>query len=139
MFALQTFRYAVCGGTNALLNLIVFSVSNNFLFKEEVIFILDFPVSRYIAAYLVALSISFPLGFCLNRFVVFQESNLNPKIQLIRYASITVTSIVLDYLLLHLLIGYFGFWATPSQAFIIVVLSLFSYFSQTYFTFKTVR
>ena len=136
---LQTFRYAVCGGSNALLNLLVFSFSYNFIFDHQGIQLFGFTVTRYISAYLVALSISFPVGFCLNKFVVFQESNLMGKTQFIRYASLAVTNVFLDYSLLHLLVGYWKLWATPSQAFIIVLLSLISYFYQTYFSFKTVK
>lgn len=136
---LQTFRYAVCGGGNAALNLLIFYLGYNFIFKTEIVYFLDFAITRYIAAYLIALSFSFPIGFCLNKFIVFQQSNLKSQVQLIRYAFITVSSIIIDYSLLHILVGYFGFWATPSQAFIIVLLSLYSYFAQTYFTFKTVK
>ena len=139
IIGIQTFRYLVCGGSNALLNLLVFSFSYNFIFVSQEAHLLGFTITRYIAAYLIALSISFPVGFCLNKFVVFQQSNLIGKTQLIRYASLAITNIFLDYALLHLLIGYWKFWATPSQAFIIVLLSLISYFYQTYFSFKTVK
>lgn len=135
----QTFRYAVCGGSNALLNLLVFSLSYNLIFTTDLVYPLGIAITRYIAAYLVALSISFPIGFLLNKYVVFQQSNLQGKVQLLRYASLTITNIFLDYLLLHLLIGYFGLWATGSQAFIIVILSLISYLYQTYYSFKTVK
>jgi putative flippase GtrA len=139
VFGLQTFRYLACGGGNALLNLVVFSAGYNFLFTSKVVYILGFAISRYIAAYMLALCISFPVGFCLNRYVVFQTSNLLGHTQFVRYAGVTFINIFLDYALLHLLVGYFKFWATPSQAFIIVVLSLFSYFCQTYFSFRTVK
>jgi putative flippase GtrA len=135
----QTFRYAVCGGSNALLNLIVFYSCYNFVFDENVLYFFKIEITRYIASYLVALSISFPVGFCLNKFVVFQSSNLMGKTQLIRYGSLAMMNVFLDYALLHLLIGYLGLWATPSQAFIIVLLSMISYFYQTYFSFKTVK
>ncbi len=138
IIGLQTFRYAACGGSNALLNLIVFFISYNYVFSTEILRLHNFAVTKYIAAYLVALAISFPVGFCLNKFVVFRQSNLQGRVQFFRYAALTVTNIFSDYLLLHLLVGYFGFWATPSQAFIIVILSLFSYFYQTYFSFKTI-
>jgi putative flippase GtrA len=136
---IQTFRYAVCGGSNALLNLSIFSIAYNVIFLDEMIYVHSFSITRYIAAYLLALSITFPIGFCLNKYVVFQASNLQGKVQLIRYASLTITNIILDYSLLHLLVGYYKLWATPSQAFIIVILSLFSYFCQTFFSFKTVN
>jgi putative flippase GtrA len=135
----QTFRYAVCGGSNALLNLAVFSLSYNLIFNSAVIYPFGIAITRYIASYMIALSISFPIGFIFNKYVVFQESNLQGKIQLMRYAALTVTNIFLDYLLLHLLIGYFRFWATGSQAFIIIILSLISYLYQTHYSFKTVK
>lgn len=139
IFDLQTFRYAVCGGSNAFLNLFIFSFSYNVIFEKEVVVIFGFLVTQYIAAYLIALSICFPLGFCLNKYLVFQQSNLQSKTQLMRYAFVAITSIGLDYTLLHVFVGYFQFWATGSQAAIIVFLSLYSYFCQTYFTFKTVK
>lgn len=135
----QTFRYAACGGSNALLNLCIFSLSYNLVFLSEVVYLFNIPITRYIAAYLVALSVSFPVGFLLNKYVVFQQSNVQGKVQLMRYAALTINNIVLDYLLLHLLVGYFKLWATASQAFIIVILSLISYLFQTYYTFKTVK
>ncbi len=134
---IQTFRYAVCGGSNAFLNLSIFSLAYNFIFVDNVIYFFDFPITRYIAAYALASSFSFPIGFYLNRYVVFQKSNLKASTQLVRYFSITLSSILIDYSLLHLLIGYLGFWPTASQALIIVFLSLYSYFFQTYFSFKT--
>lgn len=134
----QTFRYAVCGGSNALLNLLIFSLSYNLIFTSTLVYLFGIAITQYIASYMIALSISFPIGFLLNKYVVFQQSNLQGKVQLMRYAALTISNIFLDYLLLHLLIGYFGLWATGSQAFIIIILSLISYLFQTHYSFKTV-
>lgn len=139
IIGLQTFRYGVCGGSNAVLNLLVFSLCYQNIFKQTTITIFGFAITRYIAAYLVALAVSFPVGFVLNKYVVFQQSNLQGRVQFMRYGALTISNIFLDYALLHLLIGYWGLWATPSQAFIIVLLSTISYFYQTYFSFKTVK
>lgn len=132
---IQTFRYAVSGGTNALVNLSIFFFSYHFILQNELITFGNFVVTKYICAYLLALSFSFPIGFMLNKYIVFQESNLQGRTQLFRYASVTAMSIYFDYALLHFFVGYLGFWATPSQAIILVILSLFSYFFQTYITF----
>ena len=131
----QTFRYAVSGGSNATLNLAVFFISYNFIFSGDVVHFGNIALTRYIAAYAVALCFSFPVGFLLNKYIVFQESDLKGRVQLFRYATVTAMSIYFDYALLHLLVGYFKIWATPAQALIIVILSLFSYFFQTYVTF----
>lgn len=132
---LQTFRYAVSGGSNAALNLLVFFTSYNFILQQDILYIGKYAVTRYIGAYVIALSVSFPVGFLLNKYIVFQESDLHGRVQLFRYALVTGLSIYFDYALLHFFVGSLGFWATPSQALIIVILSLFSYFFQTYVTF----
>lgn len=131
----QTFRYAVSGGSNAALNLCIFFISYNFIFTDTVVYFGNIALTRYIAAYAVALSFSFPVGFLLNKYIVFQESDLKAEVQLFRYATVTAMSIYFDYALLHFLVGYLKMWATPAQALIIVILSLFSYFFQTYVTF----
>ncbi|MCD0489311.1 GtrA family protein [Pedobacter sp. MC2016-14] len=131
----QTFRYAVSGGSNAALNLCIFFLSYNFIFTDNVVYFGNIALTRYIAAYAIALSFSFPVGFLLNKYIVFQESDLKAEVQLFRYATVTAMSIYFDYALLHFLVGYLKMWATPAQALIIVILSLFSYFFQTYVTF----
>ncbi len=139
VIGIQTFRYGVCGGSNAVLNLAVFHLSYHFIFSHELIAVGPILITRYIAAYCIALCVSFPIGFLLNRYIVFQQSNLQGKTQLMRYGSLTIMNISLEWVLLHLFVGYFNFHATVSQAAIIVMLSLISYFYQTYFSFKTVR
>ncbi|HRP88451.1 MAG TPA: GtrA family protein [Edaphocola sp.] len=134
---LKTFRYAACGGGNALFNLVVYALSYNFIFLNEVIHIGSFAMTRYIAAFVFALCFSFPLGFLLNKYVVFSASNMKGRIQLFRYGMVTGLSILGNYLLLHFFAGYCGFWATPSQALTTTILSITSYFAQTYFSFKT--
>lgn len=133
----QTFRYAVCGGSNAVFNLLMFYVGNNYIFTDEVINCGPITMTRYIAAFIFALLFSFPVGFILNKFVVFQQSHLKGRIQLFRYGMIAIFSIVANYLLLHFFAGYLGFWATPSQALTTVILAVTSYFAQMYFSFRT--
>lgn len=132
----QTFRYLFCGGSNAVLNITIFSLCYNFVFLEDTQF-WNMLITRYAKAYTVALCFSFPIGFVLLKNIVFPASNLETKTQLSRYGFVTVSSITFDYLLLYLLIGVYNLPATLAQASILVVLSLYSYLCQTYFTFIT--
>ena len=132
---IKTFRYGVTGGSNALLNLTIFFLSYNYILKGEALRIGSYTITSYIGADLMALSVSFPVGFLLNKYLVFQQQGRGIQ-QLGLYAFVTVSSLLMNYGLLHLLVGYFGFWATPSQAFIIVLMSAFSYFFQSYVTFR---
>ncbi|KIO76965.1 hypothetical protein TH53_12185 [Pedobacter lusitanus] len=132
---IKTFRYGVTGGSNALLNLTIFYLSYNFILFGQDLKIGSLTITSYIAADLMALSVSFPVGFMLNKYLVFQQHGRGVQ-QLILYGVVTVSSLLMNYGLLHLLVGYWGLWATPSQAFIIVLMSAFSYFFQSYVTFR---
>lgn len=134
---LKTFRYAACGGGVALLNLVVFAIANNFIVEKNSRIDLGFiEMQSYTAAFIIALCVSFPIGFLLNRYIVFQTSTLRGRVQLFRYASMTGLNIFLNYTLLHFFVGLLGFWATPSQAVTTVLLAVLSYFVQNYFSFK---
>ena len=134
---LRTFRYGVTGGSNALLNLILFYLSYHDVFRKHAFSVAGITVTPYISAYLLALSVTFPAGFLLNRYIVFEQQEGKGSKQLFLYAVLTLTTIFLHYILLHLLVGYWHLWATASQAFIIVLMAVFSYYFQTYVTFRT--
>lgn len=132
----KTFRYGFTGSANSLLNILIYFLSYNYLLKAESVKIGAFYITPYIAAYLVAFSVSFPVGFLLNKYVVFQQNDGRGSLQLALYASLCLFNAFMDYALLHLLVGYFQFWATPSQALIIVCMAGVSYLFQTYVTFR---
>lgn len=106
------------------------------MIKAHAVMVGGFMITPYIAAYLMALSLSFPVGFLLNKYVVFRESAGKGRHQILLYAALTLTTLVMHYSLLHFFIGYLGFWATPSEAFIIVLMAVFSYFFQSRVTFR---
>lgn len=133
---IETFRYGATGGSNALLNLIIFYLSYTYVLKAQPVDVGSFTITPYIAAYLMALSVSFPVGFLLNKYVVFKQATGRGRHQILLYAALTFTTLVMHYSLLHFLIGYLGFWATPSEAFIIILMAVFSYFFQSRVTFR---
>ncbi|MBX9450212.1 MAG: GtrA family protein [Taibaiella sp.] len=134
---LKTFRYAFCGGSVALLNLLVVAFSNQFIMDERAP--VDIGILRmqyYTVSFIIAFCVSFPVGFILNKYIVFQASNLKGRVQLFRYFSMNMLNILLNYLLLHLFVGIWGFWPTPSQAAITLLLAILSYFVQNFFSFR---
>ncbi|WP_442591717.1 GtrA family protein [Pedobacter sp. AW31-3R] len=135
---LKTFRYGMTGGSNAVLNLAIFYISYNYLFERQNVVLPGISITPYIAAYIVALSITFPIGFLLNKYFVFQEINGRTGKQLFLYFALTSTNIVLEYILLHFLIGKMKLPATLAQGFIIVLLASISYLFQTYVTFRKI-
>lgn len=133
----QTFRYLACGGSNQVLNIFIYWFSFNILLDKKDIPIPDSgPIAGPIASYIIASAVTIPLGFLLSKYVVFQESNLKGRIQLFRYMTLVGICFVLNYWMLKLFINVMNIYPTPSQTITIILLAIFSYIAQRFFTFK---
>ena len=139
LLPIQTFRYAACGGANMLFDISLFAICYNFIFQKQNVHIGTLTISPYIAAFLTAFCISFPTGFYLSRYVVFQQSSLRGRIQLFRYFMVVLVCFFLNYIFLKLFVEYFGWYPTPSKIITTVIVVIFSYVSQTYFSFGIKR
>ena len=133
---LQTFRYAACGGVNTLLDISLFAISYNLVLKKQNLSLGFITLSPHIASLFMALCISLPTGFYLNRYVVFSQSGLRRRSQLMRYILVTCICIVLNFIFLKLFVDYLGWYPTPAKITTTVIVIFFSYFSQTFYFFK---
>lgn len=131
-----TFRYLACGGTNTLLDIFIYFVSYHYILVKEPVHIAGLTIAAHIAAFIISFSFSFPVGFALAKYVVFQESNLKGRVQLFRYALLVAMCIMLNYVFLKLFVEMFGWYPTPSKVVTTILVALFSYVSQRNFTFK---
>jgi putative flippase GtrA len=136
---LQTFRYAACGGANTLFDICLFSFTYNFILKKHDLVLNFITVSAPVAALFLALSISLPTGFYLNRYIVFQQTGLKKRHQLSRYIFVTSVCILLNYVFLKIFVEYLGFYPTPSKIITTLLVVVFSYISQTYIFFRAKR
>lgn len=134
---LQTFRYAVCGVTNLVLDISLFYISFHYILDENVLDLGFVVLKAHNAALVFAFLISFPTGFLLNKYIVFKGSYLRSDVQLVRYMLIVAVNLFLNYAILNVLVQYMHFYPTIAKAFAIVILVTFSYLSQKHFTFKT--
>ena len=135
LMPLQTFRYAACGGFNTTLDITLFFVAYNYIFKREPIVISSLTISPHIAAFLVGFFFSFPSGFYLSRYVVFQETSVRKSEQLLKYFSVVFICLILNYGFLKLFVDTFGWYPTPSKILTTVFVVAFSYVAQKNFTF----
>jgi putative flippase GtrA len=137
LMPLQTFRYAACGGGNTILDITIFIVVHDILLHKQALHITQhFIVSPYIAAFLFSFCITFPLGFYLNRYVVFQEAKSAKNEQLVKYFAVVMFCLVLNYGFMKFFVEVVGWDAKFSKVITTVFLVAFSYFSQKHFTFK---
>ena len=134
---LQTFRYAACGGGNTLLDIALFYVSFNYVLHQKILDLGFVALKPYNAALGMAFCITFPLGFLLNKYIVFNSSYLRSYVQLFRYVLIVAANLFLNYAIINVLVQYMHFYPTIAKVFATVIIVAFSYLSQKHFTFKT--
>lgn len=133
----QTFRYLACGGSNQLLNIFIYWFSFNIVLHQKDVFINnDITVAGPIASYIIASAVTIPIGFLFSKYLVFQESNLKGRIQFFRYITLVFVCFILNYWMLKLFINVMHIYPTPSQTITIIILAVFSYLVQRFFTFK---
>lgn len=136
---LQTFRYAACGGLNMVLDAVLYYIALHYLFSERDVNLVFFVLSAEMAALAVVFPITFFNGFWLNRNVAFGGSPLRAGVQLWRYALSVMGSIILTTAFMKLLIDACGLWPTPSKILTTLLVAVYSYLMQKYFTFRKSR
>jgi len=133
----QNYYYAAVGGSNMVLDLILYFISYNFIFKKEVLQITEkIAFEPYIAAFIFAFIFTFPLGFALSKYIVWSESNIRGRIQLFRYFLLVLSNIFLNYILLKFFVEICHFYPTVSKLLTIIIVVTFSYLTQKHFTFR---
>jgi putative flippase GtrA len=135
----RTFRYLASGGSGAVLNISISSLAFHFLFHERDI-VTGWPllpvITALTAAAAVAFCISTPYGFLMSRYIVFQESNLKGRVQMFRYLLTVGACILLTYFFVRFFHFTCGIFPTPSFILTNIVVAMFSYMAQRFFTFK---
>ena len=135
---LQTYHYAACGGGNTLFNIFLYHIFYNYVLHKEVLFLGPLAFKPHVAAFIMAFFITFPIGFYLSMYVVFHGSYLRRRIQLVRYFMVAMACVGLNYILLKFFIETLGWHEHPTLSLMAtaVIVVLFSYVSQRFFSFR---
>jgi putative flippase GtrA len=135
--SLQTFRYAVCGGVNTILDIFVYFLAYNYILQKQILHLGFISFKPHIAAFIISFLISFPTGFMLMRHVVFPGSVLHGRVQLFRYFLLVLICIILNYIFIRLFVERFHLYPTISKMITTAIVVSFSYMTQKNFTFKS--
>lgn len=119
-----------------LLDILVYYVSYNFILHKQIVDLGFIAFKPHIAALWVAFAVSFPIGFLLSKYIVFDNSQLKGGIQLFRYLLIVGVNLVLNYVFLKVMVEYMNFYPTIARVFTTCIIVTFSFLSQKHFTFK---
>lgn len=132
----QTFRYAVCGGTNTVLGLALFKILLVFVFRHQNVDLGFFTLKPHNAALFISFILNFAVGFLLMKYVVFLDSYLRGRVQLFRYGVSFLLNLTLNYFILKIFVEVFGWWPFLSQCITTCIIIAVSYISQKHFSFK---
>lgn len=133
---LQTFRYAVCGGMNMLLGLLVYVISFRYIFREQTFDLGFYALKAHVAALVLSFIFNVCFGFVLMKFVVFTDSDIAAGTQFFRYFMVCLFNVVLNLILLKILVEYFNIHPEIAQVCTAVVVVITSYIAQRNFSFK---
>lgn len=132
----QTFKYAACGGSNMILDIFIYYISYHYILHEKNLNLGFYAFKPHIAALWMSFCVSFPIGFLLSKYIVFNESYLRGRIQLFRYILIVAVNLLLNYSFLKIMVEYLNFYPTVARIFATAIIVTFSYLSQKHFTFR---
>jgi len=136
---IQIFRYGATGGANTLFDLLLYYIFYRHILNMQIVELGFIAISPHIAAFLIVFPITFTSGFLLAKYVTFTSSELQGKIQLFRYGVTVAGAILLNYFFLKLFVEYAGLYATLSKGITTIIVVIYSYVLQRYFSFKTVN
>ena len=133
---LQTFRYAACGGSNTLVDIVMYAVGYNLIQHKHDVNLGFLVIKPHIASIIIAWCFSFPMGFFLMRNIVFTESTLHGRVQLFRYFVLVVICLLLNYIFIKLFVEQFHIYPTFAKILTTIIVVAFSYLTQKNYTFK---
>jgi len=136
---LKTYRYAVCGGSNVVLDMCLYFLCYNFVLQKQNVDLFLVVLSPHIASLFFVFPITFLTGFALNKYITFQDSNIPGRVQLFRYLMVGLSGFLLSYLCMKLLVDVLDIYPTPSRFITIVIAVIYSYILQNKFSFKVIE
>ena len=133
---LVTFRYGYTGGLNTAFDIFLYFIFYNYVFDKQILDLGFYAITPHIAAFLLVFPITFTTGFLLAKYVTFTQSVLRGRKQLFRYGIVVAGSIFLNYVLLKFFVEICDFWATFAKIVTTLIVVVYSYFMQRYFSFN---
>lgn len=136
LVSIQFFRYGFCGGSNMVLDWVLYFLVYNFVLRHQMLELGFVTLSSHIATLCIVFPITLFTGFWLNKYVTFTQSSLRGWHQLYRYIVIVIINLLVNYLGLKLFVDVCGFYPTPSKMLVTVITVAISYFGQKYYSFR---
>lgn len=137
--SLHNFRYLATGGSTLLLGILSYYFAYFFIFTTTEVDFKLIVLQRETASLIFDYCIAIPVSFMLNKYIIFTHSELKGRVQLFRFLNLQFINILANYVLLKFLLELLRSYPTLamlSRIAVSVLMALFSYLYQHYFTFS---
>ena len=137
--SLHNFRYMATGGGTLLLGISTYYFAYFFIFKTQEVNLWLIVVERETACLFTDYIVVIPTSFLLNKYLIFTQSELRGRVQLFRFLNLQLINILANYVLLKFLLELLKDFPTLSllsRMIVSILMALFSYLYQHYFTFS---
>lgn len=137
LFHSKVFRYFISAGIATVVDISVFYISFNYLFKKQPVFFTDHLV---FAAPTLSLVLSTTCGvttnFLITKIFVFHESTLKTHKQVFRYLVVAMFVLGLNYLFMTFLINQLDWFPTVARTIAALSIGVLSFVIHKYFSFR---
>ncbi len=139
LMPVKTYRYAVCGGSNLVFDILLYFLFYNFIVAKQNVDLGIVVLSPHIATLFIVFPITFITGFLLQKYITFLDSNLPGRVQFFRYFVVGIGGLLISYLSMKFLVDLLKFYPTPSRLITIIITVIYGYILQTNFSFKVAK
>jgi hypothetical protein len=132
----QSFLYMACGGINLVFDMALFFVAYHFIFYKQNFKTPFFTFSPHIAALFFSFIISTGTGFFMSRYVVWTNSIVRGRRQMINYLSVVALCVAMNTGFLKLFVEVFQLRLFAARMITAAIVITTSYFLQRNYAFK---
>jgi putative flippase GtrA len=132
----QTFRYAVCGGGNLVLNWLLYALLYDVVLGFDYLNLGFVYISRHIAALAITFPVTLFTGYWLQSRISFRGSPLGDRVSSVRYLVTTLGSLAINYVCLKIFVEWAGLYAPAAQIITSLITIVYSYLLQKFWTFQ---
>lgn len=133
----QLYYYLACGAINTISDWVMYFFVYNFVVKKQILELGFVALSPHIASLFIVFPFTLSVGFLFSKYISFSGSPLRVRTQAVRYLTIIVCNFLISYFSMKMLVDMLHIFPTPSKMITTVFTSLFSFFSQKYYSFRS--
>lgn len=136
----KVIRYFFSAGTATVVDITMYYITYHFiLHKTDIPFIGPMVITAPIASLIVSYGCGLVTNFTITKYMVFTESNLRGRHQLMRYLLVAMVVLVMNYLMMKFLIHILHWYPTFSRIFSALSIGVMSYLFHKHYSFRVVR